>query len=106
MGTFESTKGRKPSYEFDLEGNNISRTILSDHAGTHDALNDYFKGKYPFNLNEIHTYCYCTEDVQVGDIVYKKNFDNLFEVTKVENEYKVGKVIENKFNNMVMIERI
>ena len=102
----ESSKGRKPSYEFDLEGNNINRTVLKDHAETHDALNEYFKGKYPFNLNEIHTYCYCTEDVQVGDIVYKKNFDNLFEVTKVENAYKVGKVIENKFNNMVMIERI
>ena len=43
--------------------------------------------------------------VQVAPLNFL-NIKSLFEVTKVENEYKVGRVIENKFNNMVMIERI
>ena len=103
---YESSKGRKPSYEFTLEGNNINKTIVDDHAKMHDALNEYFKGKYPFNLAEIHTYCYCTEDVEINDLVYEKDFTNLFEVTKTNNGKLVGRVIENKTNNMVLVEKV
>lgn len=103
---YESSKDRKPSFEFELYGNNITKSSVKDHAEKHDALNDYFGGKYPFNLNEIHAYVYCTEDLKLGDVVYKKNFDNLYEVTKNINDEAVGRVIENKSYNMVLVEKI
>jgi hypothetical protein len=103
---FNSYNGMKPSYEFTLEGNSITRTIVADHAGQHDALEVYFKGKYPFNISDIHIYCYCEDDISIGDIVYEKDFTNLFEVTKIDTGKVIGKVIENKMNNMVLVEKI
>lgn len=97
---------QKPSYDFVLEGNEISRTLLSANSGTHNVLTEYYNGKYPFNIAGIHTYCYSTENIAVGDTVYKVASDNLWEITKTNNGNILGRAVENISNNMVLVEKI
>lgn len=55
---FSEYKGNKnyqrQSFSFELIGNDIAQSIVADHAGTHNALTDYYNGIYPFALSGIH----------------------------------------------------
>ena len=55
---FSEYKGNKnyqrQSFSFELIGNDIAQSIVADHAGTHNALTDYYNGIYPFVLSGIH----------------------------------------------------
>ena len=69
---FTSIKPIRSSFNFDFQGNNISNAIIKDHAGTHDALSEYYNGKYPFAIAEIHKEMYGT-GITKGDTVSRLN---------------------------------
>ena len=103
---FSEYVGTKFGLYFDLEGNTINSCKIVDHAGTGDALQDYYGGKYPFTIQNLHTYCYSTENIAIGDTVYWVNNNYQFEVTKTNNGNVAGTAVENISNTMVLIEKI
>lgn len=99
---FNSGYPKRNSFSFAFEGNNIASAVVKDHAGTHDALEEFYKGKYPFSISGLHK--------EMNGIGITKGSN----VTKINNstvktwqtgEVVFGKAIENTdINNRLLIQ--
>lgn len=89
---FTSASPKRNSFDFTFEGNNIKNAIIKDHAGTHDALEEFYKGKFPFAIAGIHKEYYGT-GITKGSDVSKVN--NSTVKTWQSGETVFGKALEN-----------
>lgn len=93
---FVSVKPPRNSFNFVFEGNKIANAIIKDHAQTHDALEEFYKGKFPFSISEIHKEFYGA-GITKGSDVSKVNSSTV--KTWQSGEVVFGKALENTDQN-------
>lgn len=69
---------QRQSFAFELVGNNIAQSVVADHAGTHDALTEYFNGIYPFTISNLHKIMNGT-GITVGSLVTQTDINTVVE---------------------------
>lgn len=69
---------QRQSFAFEISGNNIAQSVVADHAGTHDALTQYFNGIYPFTISNLHKIMNGT-GITVGSLVKQTGINTVSE---------------------------
>ena len=87
---------QRQSFAFEISGNNIAQSVVADHAGTHDALTQYFNGIYPFTISNLHKIMNGT-GITVGSLVKQTGINT---VSKWQTGDKLfGIALENSNSN-------